>query len=176
LRRIVVTEFVTIDGNFKLAELRSSDALLLGRITYEGFAAAWPAMKDSEGFADRMNEHPKHVVSSTLKTLAWRNSSLLEGDLGVAVAELKARPGRDIFVTGSTRLAQELAHLDLVDEWRLLVYPVVLGTGRRLFRDNTAAVPLSLVESRAFPKGVVLLRIERNDQPERAVIPFDRHG
>lgn len=183
MARVVVTEFLSLDGvmeapgpahdfkhagwtmpywgddigKFKLEELLASDVLLLGRKTYEGFAAAWPAMKDSQGFADKMNGMPKHVATRTLKTLEWNNSHVLQGDVAQAVAKLKQQPGRDILVAGSGKLIQTLMHHGLVDEYRLLVYPVVLGEGQRLFDPGTHT-QLELVESQVFKSGVVAQR------------------
>jgi len=145
-------------GKFKLDELKTADALLLGRETYEGFARAWPSRKDEEGFADRMNGLPKYVLSGTLKELHWNNSHLIEGDFAQGVSGLKMRPGRDVLVAGSARLVGLLMQHSLVDEFRLLVYPVVLGSGKRLFRE-ASKTELRLVESRPVgTNGVVLLR------------------
>jgi dihydrofolate reductase len=141
---------------FKDRELRASDALLLGRVTYEGFAAAWPGRTDDTGFADKFNSMPKYVASRTLEKLAWTNSHRLEGDLAEAVARLKAGPGGDIAIHGSVGLINELLPHGLIDRFHLLVYPLVLGQGKRLFRDG-ARQNLKLVESRAFPKGVVAM-------------------
>ena len=159
--RIVVTEFVSLDGvvedpggsedfkyggwsfefdrgpegnDFKLEETRASEALLLGRVTYEGFAEAWPS-RDGE-FADKFNSMPKYVVSSTLTRPEWTNSTVLQGDdLVEAVSKLKQEADGDIVVHGSVQLAQTLIEHDLVDELRLMVFPVILGTGKRLFGD-----------------------------------------
>src|SRR3989440_11702193 len=152
--RIVVTEFVSLDGvvedpggaedfkyggwsfeidrgdegnKFKLDEAMSSDALLLGRVTYEGFAEAWPSREGE--FADKFNNMPKYVVSSTLQNPEWNNSTVLKGDVADAVAKLKQQQDGDIFVHGSAQLAQTLVANDLVDELRLMVFPVVLGSG-----------------------------------------------
>src|SRR5215210_1965646 len=173
MRKLVVSEFVTLDGVFedpawtvpyrseegeryKFAELKAADALLLGRVTYEGFAAAWPGMAEQTGeYGAMMNGYPKYVASTTLETTTW-NASLLRGDLGEAVAALKAQPGRDILVFGSGRLVADLMGRGLVDEYRLLVFPVVLGRGRRLFPEGAQAA-LQLAEARAFGSGVVAL-------------------
>jgi dihydrofolate reductase len=184
--RIVVTEFVSLDGvmeapgggedfkyggwsfeisrgdegdRFKLDETMSSDALLLGRRTYEGFAEAWPS-RDGE-FADKFNSMPKHVVSSTLESPEWNNSSVLKGDLGESVAELKAKYGGDVVVHGSASLVQALIDDDLVDELRLMVYPVVLGTGKRVFGETSDKKRLDLVESKVVGDGVVILVYRR---------------
>jgi dihydrofolate reductase len=181
--KLVVSQFVTADGvmedpggaeefdrggwafrfergedgdRFKLDEVMSSEALLLGRVTYEGFAAAWPSREG--GFADKFNSMPKYVVSTTLNNLEWSNSHLLEGDIASAVASLKERPGGDLLVNGSRELVQTLLAADLVDEWRLMVFPIVLGEGKRLFGDTAESKALRLVESKAVgPDGVVIL-------------------
>jgi dihydrofolate reductase len=182
--RIVVTEFVSLDGvmeapgggedfehagwtfeidrgeegnKFKLDETMSSDALLLGRVTYEGFAAAWPSREDDEGFAAKFNTMPKHVVSSTLTDPEWNNSSVLSGDLAEGVAELKGRYDGDIVVHGSAQLVQSLVEQDLVDELRLMVFPVVLGQGKRLFDATSDKKPLRLVDSKVVGDGVAIL-------------------
>ena len=173
--RIVVTEFVTLDGviedpggsentpnggwafrfergpegdKFKLEELRDADAQLLGRTTYEGFAAAWPSIKDDVGFAEYMNSMPKYIVSSTLRKADWNNSSILRGNVVEEVTRLKQQPGRDILVAGSAQLVHTLAQHHLVDEYHLMIYPVVLGGGKRLFVDGQAPTSLKIVESR----------------------------
>ena len=185
MSRIIVSEFISLDGvveapggekslgeragwtmpyaseefmKFKLDELFAGDALLLGRITYEGFAAAWPGMKDDAGFADRMNSLPKYVVSTTLKEATWKNATILSRDHEEAISRLKEGQGKDILVFGSARLARWLGAHGLVDEWRLLVYPILVGAGKRLFAESAAALPLSLLESRSLDKGVVLMR------------------
>jgi len=183
--RIVVTEFVSIDGvmeapggdedfrhrgwtfeidrgdegdKFKLDEALSSEALLLGRVTYEGFAAAWP---DREGeFADKFNSMPKYVVSSTLKEPQWNNSTVLGGDFADEIAKLKQEQDGDIVVHGSARLVQALVEHDLVDELRLMVFPVVLGSGKRLFGETSDKKPLRLVDSKVVGDGVAILVYE----------------
>ena len=147
-------------GKFKHEETFSSDALLLGRVTYEGFAAAWPSRKDPEGFADRFNSMPKHVASRTLKKLEWNNSHLVRGDIAAEVSKLKQQPGKDIVIHGSPGLIQSLMPHELIDEYRLLVYPLVLGHGKRLF-DETNQANLKLVESKTFDTGVVKLVYHR---------------
>jgi dihydrofolate reductase len=180
--RIVVTEFVSLDGviedpggsesykhggwsfeiergdegnKFKLDEVFASEALLLGRTTYEGFAAAWPS-RDGE-FADKFNSMPKYVVSSTLEAPAWNNSTVLRGDLAEEVAKLKAEQDGDIVVHGSASLVQALVEHDLVDEFRLMVYPVVLGSGKRLFGETSDKKTLKLVSSQTVGDGVLIL-------------------
>jgi dihydrofolate reductase len=186
--RIVVTEFVSLDGvmedpggaedfkhggwtfeidrgeegdRFKLDEVLEADAQLLGRITYEGFAAAWPKMEDEVGFAAKMNSMPKYVVSSTLQSAAWENSTILSGDLAGEMAKLKEEVDGVILVAGSATLAQGLLELGLVDELRLMVFPVVLGSGRRLFADSDDKKPLKLTDSKTVGDGIALLTYER---------------
>jgi dihydrofolate reductase len=183
--RIVVTEFVSLDGvmedpggaedfkhggwsfeisrgdegdKFKLDEAFASDALLLGRKTYEGFADAWPS-RDGE-FADKFNNMPKYVVSSTLKDPDWTNSTVLEGDLAGAVSEVKGKHGGDIVVHGSAQLAQSLIEEGLVDELRLMVFPVVLGSGKRFFGETSDKRPLKLTSSETVGDGVAILVYE----------------
>jgi dihydrofolate reductase len=185
MSRLAATLFVSLDGvvespekwsfpfwddaigKFKLNETLASDALLLGRVTYEGFAAAWPGRKDPEGFADRFNSMPKYVASRTLKKLAWNNSHLIKGDLAAEVSKLKQKPGQDIVIHGSPTLIRSLLPHDLIDEFRLLVYPLVLGRGRRLF-DEASQANLKLAESEAFSKGVVKLVYRRADKAAQA--------
>jgi dihydrofolate reductase len=180
--RIVVTEFVSLDGvvedpggsedfkyggwsfefdrgdegnEFKLEETRASEALLLGRVTYEGFAESWPS-RDGE-FADKFNSMPKYVVSSTLTQPEWANTTVLEGDPVEAIAKLRQEAGGDVVVHGSAQLAQTLLEHDLVDELRLMVFPVVLGTGKRLFGDPGDKKKLRLVDSKIVGDGVAIL-------------------
>jgi dihydrofolate reductase len=187
MRRIVVSEFLSLDGvmedpggaegfahggwtfrfqdpdgmKYKLDEVFSHDALLLGRLTYQGFAAAWPKMTDEVGFADRMNGMPKFVVSTTLKQLEWQNSTLISGNVAQEVAQLKQQPGRDILVAGSRTLVQTLMAHDLVDEFRLMVFPIVLGSGKRLFGDSSDASVLSLADSEPLDSGTMILTYHR---------------
>ena len=171
MRKVVVTEFMTLDGvienpqwtvpywndeiaSFKQAELFAADAQLLGRVTYEGFAAAWPDQTDEEGFADRMNSMPKYVVSTTLDKAEWTNSTIIRDDVAEAIRTLKQQPGENILVGGSATLIQWLIAQDLVDEYHLLVYPVTLGQGIRLFQ-NGSAVKLKLVQAQPYSSGVV---------------------
>jgi dihydrofolate reductase len=179
--RIVVTEFVSLDGvmeapggedfkypgwsfefdrgeegnQFKLDETLESEALLLGRRTYEGFAGAWPSRKGD--FADKFNSMPKYVVSSTLQDPEWNNTTVLKGDAVEEVRKLKEELDGDIYVHGSRQLAQTLIESDLVDELHLMVFPVVLGTGKRLFGETSDKKPLRLVESRTVGDGVAIL-------------------
>lgn len=172
MRKLVVTEYVSLDGvmeepswtapywngeiaSFKFEELFASDTLLLGRITYEGFAKAWPAMKDEQGFADRMNTMPKFVASSTLDKAEW-NATIIKGDLVEEIKALKQQDGGDILVYGSGALVESLMEAGLVDEYRLLVYPVVLGKGKPFFKAGSKAT-LKLAETQTFSSGVVAL-------------------
>ena len=175
--RIVVSEFLTLDGvmeapekwvfpfadkeidTLKLDEVLSADALLLGAVTYQIFADSWPSRSDPEGFADKMNSMPKYVVSTTSAKLAWNNSHQVNGTIAEEVARLKRQPGQTILVAGSGVLVQALMHHDLVDEYRLLVYPILLGKGKRLFKDGSRAL-LKLVKAQAFRTGVVLLQYQ----------------
>jgi dihydrofolate reductase len=184
--RIVITEFVSLDGvmedpggsedfeyggwtfeisrgeegdRFKLDETLRSDALLLGRVTYEGFAAAWPSREGE--FADKFNSMPKYVVSSTLRDPEWTNTTVLDGGVADAVAAVKDKHEGDIVVHGSARLAQALVDQDLVDELRLMVFPVVLGSGRRLFGETGDKKRLRLTDSRTVGDGVEILVYQR---------------
>ncbi len=184
MSNVVVTEFLTLDGvmeapggefhpdgkgawtfqffndeagKFKFDELFAADALLLGRVTYQHFAAAWPSMTDEEGFADRMNSLPKFVASTTLQEpLEW-NATLIQGDVAEAVSKLKQQPGQDILICGSADLVYTLMPHDLIDEFRLMLFPVILGSGKRLFREGIASTALRLVETKTFSSGVVVL-------------------
>jgi dihydrofolate reductase len=184
MRRVVASTFVTLDGvfedpggaegfdlggwSFKYAGrseddlkyqedlLRASDALLLGRVTYEGFAKAWPSMKDGGWYPDRMNSMPKFVVSSTLDKAEWTNSTIIRGDVAKEVAKLKQQPGQNLLIFGSGELVNGLLHHQLLDELRLLVHPVVLGRGRRLFADGSP-VGLKVADAKTLGSGVVVL-------------------
>jgi len=182
--KVVVSEFISLDGviedpggaegtefggwtfrfpaedgqKFKFEELVASDVLLLGRLTYEEFAAAWPAMEETTGeFGVMMNNMPKVVVSTTLTEPAWRNTTVVSEDIAGAVAKLKEQYDGDVLVGGSAILIDELRDLDLIDEYRLMLHPVVLGQGKKLFKDGTAPTDLVLVESRAVGPDVLLL-------------------
>jgi dihydrofolate reductase len=184
--RLVVTEYISVDGvveapsgterfervgwtddfsrgpdgdEFKVDETMASDALLLGRITYEEFAPVWPHVEGE--FADKFNSMPKYVVSSTLEDPEWNNTTVLSGDLVEEVTRLKQQYERDIVVHGSPRLAQTLIEHDLVDALHLLVYPVIVGAGKRLFDDTGETKRLQLVEARTFGDGVHLLVYRR---------------
>jgi dihydrofolate reductase len=184
--KIVVTQFVSVDGviedpggsedwdrggwafkydrgpdgdKFKLDEVMAADGLLLGRTTYEGFAAAWPSREGE--FADKFNEMPKYVVSSTLTDPKWTNTTVLTGGLEEEVARIKEEVEGDVVVHGSAQLAAALIEADLVDELRLMVFPVVLGTGKRLFGETSDSRKLKLTRSDAVGDGVLLLAYER---------------
>jgi dihydrofolate reductase len=157
-------------GEFKHDETFSSDALLLGRVTYEGFAASWPGRKDPEGFADRFNSIPKHVATRTLRKLEWNNSHLLKGDIAAEVSKLKQQTGKDIVIHGSPGLIRSLMPHHLIDEYRLLVYPIILGHGKRLF-DETSQANLKLVESKTYDTGVVKLVYHRASKPATETVP-----
>jgi dihydrofolate reductase len=143
---------------FKCEELFAGDALLLGRATYEGFATSWPEASHEEGpYADRMNSLPKYVVSTTLNDLTWNNSHLLDGELEEEVMRLKGQPGQDILIFGSITLVRSLMKLGLVDELRLQVHPVVVGSGTRLFDDAGEPTGLTLAEAKPLGAGLVEL-------------------
>jgi dihydrofolate reductase len=184
--KIVVTEFVTLDGvmedpggaedfehggwafefsrgddgdRFKLDETMGADALLLGRRTYEGFAAAWPSREGE--FADKFNEMPKYVVSTTLGDPGWNNSTVVDGsDLEGAVEKIKSDHEGDVVVHGSAQLVQSLLDRDLVDELRLMVFPVVLGSGKRLFGETAGKKPMKLTSSKTVGDGVEIVVYE----------------
>jgi dihydrofolate reductase len=184
--RIVVTEFASLDGvvedpggaedfkhggwsfefsrgddgdRFKLDETMDTEALLLGRVTYEGFADAWPSREGE--FADKFNQMPKYVVSTTLKDPEWNNSTVISSDVGQEVARLRDEIEGDIVVHGSASLVQTLLENDLVDELRLMVFPVVLGSGKRLFGETDDKKPLRLADSRTVGDGVAILIYQR---------------
>jgi dihydrofolate reductase len=147
------------DGNkFKLDELMASDALLLGRVTWEGFAAAWPNRKDEFGFADKFNSMPKYVVSTRLKDPEWAGSIVISENVLEEVAKLRERPGGDVLVNGSVSLVRLLIEHDLVDEFRFMVFPIVLGAGKRQFGDTGEPKKMRLVDSKPVgPDGVIVL-------------------
>jgi class 3 adenylate cyclase/dihydrofolate reductase len=146
---------------FKIAELEAAGAILLGRVTYQIFAAFWPTAPKDEGFADRMNAIPKHVVTKTLKRLEWENSHVLDGDVAERVRTLKEQPGDgDLLLLGSADVLGAMLDDDLVDELRLEVYPVLLGSGKRLFRNRNTIEHMQLRDLRTFESGVVLLSYE----------------
>ena len=186
MRKVIASEFVSLDGvmedpggseefehggwafqfdrgpegdKFKFDELAAADALLLGRVTYEGFAAAWPQMEEQTGeYGAWMNGYPKYVVSTTLEEpLEWNNSTLIKGNVSEEVSNLKRQPGKDILIFGSGDLVNALMQHGLIDEYRLMVFPVVVGGGKRLFRDGSYRTILRLVDTKTFGSGVVVL-------------------
>jgi dihydrofolate reductase len=187
--KVVVTEFITTDGviegpgggegyehagwsftfnrgedgdKFKYDELMASGAQLLGRVTYEGFAAAWPSMGEDK-FGGKMNSMPKYVVSTTLTDEAadWENSTVIRGDLAEQISAVKEQVEGDILVAGSATLVRSLAQHDLVDEYRLMVFPIVLGTGKRLFGEDSPRTVLRLASyTPVGPDGVIVLTYE----------------
>jgi dihydrofolate reductase len=187
--RLVVTEFVSVDGvfedpggaegyehggwtfeydrgddgnRFKLDEVMEAEVQLLGRVTYEAFAEAWPSREGD--FADKLNDDPKYVVSSTLTDPAWQNTTVISGDVAEEVAKLKDRTDGVVLVAGSGALVRGLLEADLVDELRLMVFPTVLGRGKRLFPDGIDRLKLRLAESRQVgPDGVQVLIYQRGD-------------
>ena len=189
MRKLIVSEYMSLDGvieapggepgfkhsgwvldhphfddpgqmQYKLDETLEAESLLIGRVTYEGFAAAWPERTGE--FADKMNQMPKHVVSSTLDSPEWSNTTVLQGDLTDEVEKLKAGDGGPILVAGSRTLVQGLFERDLVDEYRLMVFPVVLGSGARLFPDDAPGkVQLALVDTKVFDSGVAVSTYRR---------------
>jgi dihydrofolate reductase len=201
VRRVVVSEFVSLDGviedpggaggfdrggwsfqadrgpegdQFKFDELAAADALLLGRVTYEGFAAAWPQLEEQTGeYGAWMNGYPKHVASRTLEEpLEWNNSALIKGDVAEEVSRLKQQDGKHILVFGSGQLVRTLMEHDLVDEYRLMVFPIIVGKGKRLFEDTEGTKAMKLVHTkRVGPDGVLILTYrpsgdEAEGQPE----------
>ena len=180
--KLVVTEFVTLDGvmedpggaeggrggwafkfeqgpdgqKFKYDELMASDAQLLGRVTYEGFAKAWPTMEGTGDFGEKMNEMPKFVVSRTLKSAEWNNTTVLTGNVAEEVGKLKAQFSGDVLVAGSAMLVQSLLAENLVDELHLMVFPTLLGAGKRLFSDGVDTTSFDLVETKQTGSVVIL--------------------
>lgn len=176
MRKLIVTEFMSLDGvienpmwtfpywndeiaAFKGEETSAGEPLLLGRVTYEGFAAAWPQRTGDDSGATYFNGTRKYVVSTTLDKADWNNSVIIRDNIMEEIAKLKQQDGPDIMVHGSARLAQSLLENNLVDRIRMLVYPVVLGKGQRFFEDGQTAT-LKLVESRSLSGGVVALIYE----------------
>ncbi|HYU38609.1 MAG TPA: dihydrofolate reductase family protein [Acidimicrobiia bacterium] len=162
-------------GNFMVESITSTDALLLGRKTYEIFAAHWPKVTDeNDPIATKLNSMPKYVASRTLDRVEWNNSTLLKGDAAEAVAELKRQAGGDLQTQGSTDLAQTLIRHDLVDEYRLLVYPVVLGKGKRLFREGNPPAALRLVDTKTSSTGIAMHIYESAGKPTFGSFEVDR--
>jgi dihydrofolate reductase len=172
-RKVVASTYVTLDGyidepgkwafpfwsdeagQFKARELLASDALLLGRITYEGFAAAWPTMEGTGEFGVKMNSMPKYVASRTLTSATW-NATIIQGDVAEAVRALKAQDGGDLLIGGSGRLVDYLTGYDLVDEYKLMIHPIVLGEGMRRLFGSAPRRTFTLVDTLDLPKGIVV--------------------
>jgi dihydrofolate reductase len=158
--------FDDVFGKVMMEAFAATGALLLGRRTYEGFAAHWPKQPADDPLAGTMNGLTKYVVSTSLtEPLAWENSTLIKGDVPAEVATLKKQPGKEIQVIGSGELVQTLIQHDLVDSYRLMLHPLVLGTGKRLFRDGTSLTRLRLVDSRPTTTGVLILTYEPEASP-----------
>jgi dihydrofolate reductase len=185
MRKIMAAEFITLDGvveapgsgdttlpNKKgwsepfmseeigmtiMGQMDASDAMLLGRKTYQDFAIFWPNVPEGDPFGDRMNNQTKYVVSTTLQKADWKNSTLINGDIPAEITKLKQQPGKNISVTGSPSLVRSLLQYDLLDELQLLLCPVVLGVGKRLFQEGNDTKVLKLVNSKTFSSGAVIL-------------------
>jgi dihydrofolate reductase len=182
MAKVVVSQFITLDGvvedpggsenldrggwafnfdrgpegdKFKIDEVMASDALLLGRVTYEGFAEAWPSRKDE--FADKFNSMRKYVVSTTMESADWNNSTIIADDVVGQIAKLREEPGGDILVNGSVQLVKTLIENGLVDELRLMVFPVVLGTGKRLFTEASDSTSFKLTDTKPAGETFVLI-------------------
>lgn len=178
MRKLVVWEWVTLDGIFDADTMGqwfdpyhsddrgeyikevilASDALLLGQATYEMFAAYWPTQKNNEmGIADKLNSMSKYVVSSTLKEALWSNSTIIKENVVEEITKLKREPGQDILISGSATLVQSLMETDLIDEYKFLVHPIIMGSGKHFFKDGMNTTGLKLVKTKTFSLGVVLL-------------------
>lgn len=175
MRKVIVSTYVTLDGRvdeirdwavpydddggakYHTDLLMNSDGLLLGRKTYEIFAAIWPSLSGKFPYIDKLNSMAKYVASTTLRDLGWENSHLIEGDVAEGVAKLKEQPGQDLVIYGCLDLMHGLLEHHLVDEYRLLVHPVVLGKGRSFFKDGAERVNLDLVDTTVIPGGVAIL-------------------
>lgn len=175
MRKLIATEYVTLDGvmeapnkwsfpfwgeeaaKFKYDELFAADALLLGRTTYEGFATAWPTMEGTGDFGERMNSIEKFVVSTTLKKAEWENTSIISGNLAREITKLKAEPGKDILLSGSADLFNSLMQDDLIDEYRIMLHPVIAGQGKLLFDAKNKMKSLELVKIDHFITGIIVL-------------------
>jgi dihydrofolate reductase len=191
MRKIVVSEYVTLDGvmedpgggdkskyggwslqfwneqamKFKYDELFACDALLLGRVTYDGFAKAWPAMKEETGdFGERMNNISKFVVSTTLKAAEWNNSTIINNNVVTKIKALKEQAGQDILVEGSAELVQALMRDDLIDEFRLMIHPIAVGGGKHLFGEGSDRKVLKLVDAKPFSSGIVVLTYQLDNK------------
>jgi dihydrofolate reductase len=181
--RLVATEYLSLDGvfeepgqwsfpffndeagQFKWSELQASDALLLGRKTYEGFAAAWPTMTGTGEFGVKMNSMTKYLISSTLDRADWTGSKVIKGDVADEVRKLKHQPGQDLLLAGSARLFNALMQENVIDLYRLMVYPIILGKGKRLFADGVDRTILALTETKRLSSGIVILEYEPAKRP-----------
>jgi len=187
MRKLIVSEFITLNGvmedpggaegfksggwsldyyneeygKYKLDEIFETGALLLGRVTYEGFAAAWPNYQDEDGFADRMNSMPKYVVSKTLTSADWNNTTIISDNIAEEITRLKAQPGQNIMIAGSAQLVNSLSELGLIDEYRLMVHPVILSGGKPLSTQVTNNIKLKLTQVKTLETGIVVLHYER---------------
>jgi dihydrofolate reductase len=190
LRKIIVSEFLTLDGvmedpggsegterggwafkfnrgpegdKFKLDELLASDALLLGRTTYQAFASPWPSRTDE--FADKMNSMAKYVVSTTLEKAEWNNSHIIKNNVAEEISKLKSQSGKDILIAGSGQLVDLLLQNQLIDEYRLMVFPIILRRGKRLFKDGIASIPLRLLETKPVgSEGVIVITYKQKEK------------
>lgn len=186
MSKLIVSEFVSLNGvieapggeeghphtnwvldyhdselvQYKLDEVLGADSLLIGRVTYESFAGAWPSREGE--MADKLNDMPKYIVSSTLEDPEWSNSTVLEGDVRGAVSKLRQESDGEILVHGSARLVHSLIENDLVDEYRLMVFPVVIADGKRMFPDSPRKHRLKLVDTRRFGSGVIVHTYQRH--------------
>ncbi len=176
MRKLIAYEYLTLDGvmespekwqfpyfsddftEFNKAQILSFDASLLGRVTYEIFASYWPLQTNNEfRLADKINSAPKFVVSSTLEKAEWNNSTLIKENAMEEISRLKQQDGGDIGIIGSAALVQSLMQTDLIDEYRLLIHPIIVGSGKRLFKEGTESTSLKLIETKVFDLGVVVL-------------------
>jgi dihydrofolate reductase len=178
MRKLIVSEWITLDGVFDAEKMgewfmpydsearqayiqdchRTCDAILFGRKTYEMLAPYWSALKNNEnGVADKLNSAPKYVVSSTLDKANWNNTTVIKGNIAEEISKLKQLPGNEIMLEGSAELVQLLAEANLVDEYRFMVHPVIMGSGKRLFRDGMHAAGLKLVKTQPLDSGVIVL-------------------
>lgn len=175
MRKLIVTQFISLDGvvgephewhfpfwsddmgDYKQQEVFAHDGLVLGRTTYEGFAAAWPNYEDEDGFADRMNSMPKYVVSTTLTDPAWTNTTVIDTEPVTALQALKEQPGQDLMIAGSVTLINSLLDSGVIDEYRLMVHPVVVGKGLRLWQDRETPASFDLSSVEHLPNGVIVL-------------------
>jgi len=175
MANIIATEYITLDGvmeapnkwsfdfwsedsaAFKYQELFASGSLLLGRETYTGFAAAWPTMEGTGDFGERMNSLPKYVVSTTLEKAEWNNSHIIKENVLEELKKLKETEKEDILLCGSAQLFRSLMEANLIDEYRLMLHPVVVGTGKRLFTEDVSRKSFSLIKTQTFSGGIVVL-------------------